>query len=166
MDKKITLLLLALADVVEIDEVGEDSIAYKTTGIVECFSWHSALTGENWAWDVNKAKRLVNREENEIVGLHLELSGLTQLARNGSVEIDGSKICTARIPALETPILICPMADGSGTHICIDGWHRIALADVMDLPELPAIILTAEQERECRIQGGDVNKWVSDARPN
>src|SRR4051812_35786704 len=46
-----------------------------------------------------------------------------------------------------------PCAPEPGNRLVIDGWHRIHRAITEGLEELPAILLTATDERTCRLHG-------------
>lgn len=62
--------------------------------------------------------------------------------------------CLANDVDLTRPILIVsrPLSDGEPVTIPIDGYHRLFRAWHDGVETLPAIVLTAEQEQEIRIQ--------------
>ncbi|RBQ15333.1 hypothetical protein DP939_36445 [Spongiactinospora rosea] len=55
---------------------------------------------------------------------------------------------------LSEPVIAVPVPDAGGPLV-IDGWHRIYKALTTGTDRLPAILLTPEEERICRIHGGE-----------
>jgi hypothetical protein len=54
---------------------------------------------------------------------------------------------------LSYPVLLLQAPDGSGGRI-IDGWHRIYRASQLGIAELPAVVITADEEPIIRIDPG------------
>lgn len=54
---------------------------------------------------------------------------------------------------LSYPVLLLETSDVSGGRI-IDGWHRIYRASQLGIAELPAVVITAEEEPLIRIDPG------------
>jgi hypothetical protein len=54
---------------------------------------------------------------------------------------------------LACPIIIATIADGDDTlPLVIDGWHRVRKAQEEGLTQLPAIILSPDEERSVRVE--------------
>ena len=94
-----------------------------------------------WAWNIGTAEHVVERDGNELIRVTVE--PLARMA--GMIRTDAEH---AKTVDLERPVLIIDM--GEGGHMLIDGWHRLRRATDEGVETLPAYLLTAEQERECR----------------
>lgn len=100
-----------------------------------------------WRWDVTTAKKLAHGRAAEGRINPREWSGMLHL-----VAIDTEH--AAQVDMTE-PLIVITVPD-SGMLI-IDGWHRLYQALDTGVPELLAVILTAEEELACRIFGGEAN---------
>lgn len=108
------------------------------------------------AWDVTAANRMMlqlagqdvnaGRVPSRIVRIVLHGFNLRMLEESGT-ETDAaymaSDACDPR-----RPILIVTL---DGREWIIDGWHRARRAAAMGWPELPAFLLTAAEDKACRI---------------
>jgi len=107
------------------------------------FGWKS--------WDVKQAKTLLLRKRK--VELHsIEVKGLKPLANLMRVDWKRIKRDIA-LPALDqaidlrVPLILVFTPDGA---LPIDGWHRIGKAILLNVPALPAVILSKADERKVR----------------
>jgi hypothetical protein len=99
-----------------------------------------------WAWDINTATRLP-------AAYPVQQTDLKSLAwARHIIKIDTSHAAEAD---LTRPLLAVPIPDVQ-TPLVIDGWHRIHRALESGIDELPAVLLSAQDERACRIRGGGV----------
>ncbi|MFI6816120.1 hypothetical protein ACIBG7_27200 [Nonomuraea sp. NPDC050328] len=98
-----------------------------------------------WRWNVTAAKKFARGREAEGRITPREWSGMLHL-----VAIDTEH--AAKVDMSEPLIVIT--VPGSGMLI-IDGWHRLYKALDTGVPELAAVVLTTEEERACRIFGGE-----------
>ncbi|MEU4574625.1 hypothetical protein [Nonomuraea sp. NPDC023979] len=98
-----------------------------------------------WRWDVTAAKEFARGRETEGRINPREWAGMLHL-----VAIDTEH--AARVDMSE-PLIVITVPD-SGMLI-IDGWHRLYKALDTGVPELAAVILTADEELACRIFGGE-----------
>lgn len=101
-----------------------------------------------WAWDVARAARAAVRRP-------VTRANVSQIGALGPlIRIDPDY---ARTVDLSRPLLAVPLPD-VGTPIVIDGWHRIHKAQQTGITELPLIILSADDERACRLMGGGIKR--------
>jgi hypothetical protein len=98
-----------------------------------------------WRWNVSAAKKFARGREAGCWIDPREWSGMLHL-----VAIDAEH--AANVDMSEPLIMIT--VPGSGMLI-IDGWHRLYKALDTGVPELSAVILTAEEELACRVFGGE-----------
>ncbi|MFD9950768.1 hypothetical protein ACFWYW_27325 [Nonomuraea sp. NPDC059023] len=98
-----------------------------------------------WRWNVTAAKKLARGREAEGRINPREWSGMLHLI---ALDTDHA----ARVDMSE-PLIVITVPD-SGMLI-IDGWHRLYRALDTGVPELAAVILTAEEELACRMHGGE-----------
>ncbi|MER7365988.1 hypothetical protein [Nonomuraea wenchangensis] len=106
-----------------------------------------------YRWDITAALALVEgREPNASIGV-------TDAARwLPLIVIDQGHAATVD---LNKPVLVVAVHDPAkpGTpfagYLTIDGWHRIHRATQEDVATLPAHLLTAEEEKQIRLSGGD-----------
>ncbi|MEV4581509.1 hypothetical protein AB0K16_50570 [Nonomuraea jabiensis] len=98
-----------------------------------------------WSWDITAAKQLTQGRAPE--GLIMTewwaaMLNLVAIDAEHAAQVDLSEpLIAATVP--------------TGGILIIDGWHRLCKAMTMGLPELHAVVLTAEEERACRICGGE-----------
>ncbi|WP_440063885.1 hypothetical protein [Streptosporangium sp. OZ121] len=99
-----------------------------------------------YAWDVTTAKAFAAGREPTGNLVVKEWAGILS-----TIEVDKDAAATVD---LGEPIIVVPIDDAG--HFPIDGWHRITRALRDGVPELKAVILTADEERQARIYGGDM----------
>ncbi|MFI6392211.1 ParB N-terminal domain-containing protein [Nonomuraea sp. NPDC050540] len=98
-----------------------------------------------WRWDITKAKKLTQGRAPEGRIESREWAGMLQLVsinREHAAETD-----------LSEPLIVATVPNGG--MLIIDGWHRLYKALTTEVPELSAIVLTAEEELACRMHGGE-----------
>jgi hypothetical protein len=101
-----------------------------------------------WAWDVAAAARVAARYP-------VARANVSQLGALGAIiRIDPDHAATVD---LSRPLLAVPIPSPD-TPIVIDGWHRIHKARQTGITELPVIVLSAEDERACRLMGGGITR--------
>jgi hypothetical protein len=73
----------------------------------------------------------------------------------GLIRVDPAHAATVD---LTRPLLVVPLpyAPPPGNRLVIDGWHRIHRALAEGLDRLPAVLLDEDDERACRLRGGDI----------
>lgn len=98
-----------------------------------------------WRWDITAAKKLTQSRAPEGRIVTEWWAGMLNL-----VAIDAEH--AARVD-LSEPLIVATVPTGG--MLIIDGWHRLCKAVTIGLPELSAVVLTAEEERACRIFGGE-----------
>ncbi|MEU8178632.1 hypothetical protein AB0C14_37685 [Microbispora hainanensis] len=98
-----------------------------------------------WAWNVTVAKTYANGRTPEG-----RLSPRAWAGFLTAIWINEDHISEVD---LSVPLIAVPIPN-AGPFI-IDGWHRIARALREQVAELPVIILTEQEEYDCRIYGGD-----------
>ncbi|MEV3986588.1 hypothetical protein [Nonomuraea sp. NPDC049758] len=98
-----------------------------------------------YAWNITAAKALAaGRKPNGRLA-PAEWAGVLSLIATTSDHAAGVD--------LDEPLIAVPVDDAG--HFPIDGWHRIRRALTEGVQHLPAIVLTAEEEHQIRIHGGD-----------
>ncbi|GAA4924082.1 hypothetical protein HD597_011233 [Nonomuraea thailandensis] len=98
-----------------------------------------------WSWDITTAKKLAQGRTPERLIVTEWWAAMLNL-----VAIDAEH--AARVD-LSVPLIAATVPTGG--ILIIDGWHRLCKAVTIGLPELHAVVLTAEEERACRICGGE-----------
>ncbi|MDF5758792.1 hypothetical protein [Spongiactinospora sp. TRM90649] len=99
-----------------------------------------------WRWNVTAAKGYAaGRAPNGALAA-ASWAGLLSL-----IAIDRDHAATVDV---SEPVIAVPVPDDGGPLV-IDGWHRIHQALATGTERLPVILLTAEEERACRIHGGE-----------
>ncbi|WP_177227719.1 ParB N-terminal domain-containing protein [Nonomuraea pusilla] len=99
----------------------------------------------SWRWDITTAKKLTRARTPEGRIEPREWAGMLQL-----VSIDTEH--AAQVD-LSEPLIVATVPNGG--MLIIDGWHRLYRALTTGVAELPAVVLTAEEELACRIFGGE-----------
>ncbi|MFB4284996.1 hypothetical protein ACBJ59_57700 [Nonomuraea sp. MTCD27] len=98
-----------------------------------------------WSWDITAAKKLTQGRAPEgviVTEWWAAMLNLVAIDAEHAAQVDLSEpLIAATVP--------------TGGILIIDGWHRLCKAVTIGLPELPAVVLTAEEERACRICGGE-----------
>ncbi|MFI0410611.1 hypothetical protein [Actinomadura sp. 3N508] len=99
-----------------------------------------------WAWNIDTATRLATRHRarrvdirplawaRAVIGIDPDHAATVDLAR---------PLLTVTIPGTCTPLVI-------------DGWHRVHRALATGIHQLPVIHLDADDERACRVRGGEL----------
>jgi CheY-like chemotaxis protein len=111
---------------------------------------HSGLVYE---WDVVAAQQRANGRE-----ILMELTqALFPLIGEGTGEVDWDRVrqevgINPDLPLIVIPLPWPPLAGGGVQHVIIDGWHRLARAGLLGKPEVPIVILTADDERAIRLR--------------
>ena len=95
-----------------------------------------------WAWDITLAHDLTSNSPI----LTVDITPLTGFAK--LVAVNPARVAVAD---LTRPLLVAPLPNAG--NLVIDGWHRIHRALQEQVTHLPAIVLTAEDERHCRLRG-------------
>ncbi|GAA1772663.1 ParB N-terminal domain-containing protein [Nonomuraea bangladeshensis] len=98
-----------------------------------------------WRWDITTAKKLTRARTPQGRIEPAEWAGMLRL-----VSIDTEH--AAQVD-LSEPLIVATVPNGG--MLIIDGWHRLYKALTMGVAELPAVVLTTEEELACRIFGGE-----------
>ncbi|NJP95416.1 hypothetical protein HCN51_39290 [Nonomuraea sp. FMUSA5-5] len=98
-----------------------------------------------WRWNVTAAKKLTKGRTPAGRIETREWAGMLRLIvinAEHAAQVD-----------LSEPLIMAPVPNGG--MLIIDGWHRLHKALNSSVPELSAVVLTAEEELACRMFGGD-----------
>jgi hypothetical protein len=101
-----------------------------------------------WAWDVTKARRLID----DGVGTRVELPVADWARLVGLIAVDPDHAATVN---LDQPVVLVDIADTGGLMVgpfVIDGWHRIYRAHREGRSHLPAYLLDPAAEARVRLQ--------------
>ncbi|MGW2157526.1 hypothetical protein [Nonomuraea sp. NPDC001699] len=98
-----------------------------------------------WRWNITTAKKLTRARTPQGRIDPREWAGILRL-------IAISTEHAAQVN-LSEPLIVATVPNGG--MLVIDGWHRLYKALDTGVPELQAVILTAEEELACRIFGGE-----------
>ncbi|MET7334290.1 hypothetical protein [Nonomuraea sp. NPDC005650] len=103
-----------------------------------------------YAWNITAAKALAaGREPNGRLA-PAAWAGVLSL-----IELGPGRVASAD---LSEPLIAVPV-DGAG-YFPIHDWHRIGRALTEGVDQLRAVVLSAEEERQIRIHGGDKQPWI------
>ena len=97
-----------------------------------------------WEWDVDAALELV--ADGRPTG-RVPMAALAPLV--GFMDVDFDHAAAAD---LSQPVLLAPFPDADGANMVIDGWHRVARALLLGVPDLPAVRLTEAEGDAVRSQ--------------
>ncbi|MEV0621719.1 ParB N-terminal domain-containing protein [Nonomuraea sp. NPDC050404] len=98
-----------------------------------------------WRWDITAAKKLTQGRTPErriMTEWWAVMLNLVTIDAEHATQVD-----------LSEPLIVATVPTGG--MLIIDGWHRLSKAVTIGLPELSAVVLTAEEEHACRILGGN-----------
>ncbi|WP_336214721.1 hypothetical protein [Nonomuraea sp. LPB2021202275-12-8] len=105
-----------------------------------------------YRWDITAALALVEgREPNAVISVADAAMWLPLIVINQA---------HAAVADLSKPLLVAPIHDPKKAaqpfagYLTIDGWHRIYRATYECVETLPAHLLTTEEERQIRLEGG------------
>jgi hypothetical protein len=98
-----------------------------------------------WRWNITAAKKITQGRMPEGRIEPRDWAGMLQL-----IVIDTDH---ATHVDLSGPLIVAPVPNGG--MLIIDGWHRLYKALKIGVPELSAVVLTAEEELACRMHGGE-----------
>ncbi|GAA4102295.1 hypothetical protein [Nonomuraea soli] len=98
-----------------------------------------------WRWDITTAKQFAQGR--------VPRGRLDPAAWKGMLGLIAINIEHAARVDLSEPLIAAPVPNGG--LLIIDGWHRLHKALNTGVTELFAVVLTAEEERACRIFGGE-----------
>lgn len=150
----VTLMLLVLSGAVRIDEVRSDGgILYSHETVREIFEFEFP-DGKTQYWDIDEAKEVAANESVRQVTIHTGESGLLDLLHAGHITIDFQKAQAMPEHCLTDPLYAVAVPD-TAYSIVIDGWHRIARAEMAGIYELPCLLFSSEQESRFSI---DIDK--------
>ncbi|MER5324917.1 hypothetical protein [Streptosporangium roseum] len=99
----------------------------------------------SWRWSVTSAKELADGRAPTAALAVADWVGMLRLLM---VDEEHAK----RVDLAE-PLIAVSMPTGG--LLIIDGWHRVYKALASGRSTLPAHVLTVEEERACRIRGGE-----------
>ncbi|MEU8324136.1 hypothetical protein AB0C33_37740 [Nonomuraea sp. NPDC048881] len=105
-----------------------------------------------WRWDITTAKKLTRARTPQGRIDPREWAGMLRLiaiSTEHAAHVD-----------LSEPLIVATVPNGG--MLIIDGWHRLYKALATGVPELAAVILTAEEELACRIFGGESSGEVDE----
>ncbi|MGW0805567.1 hypothetical protein [Nonomuraea sp. NPDC002799] len=98
-----------------------------------------------WRWDITAAKKLIRGRAPDgrvVTEWWAAMLNLVAIDAEHAAQVD-----------LSEPLIVATVPTGG--VLIIDGWHRLCKAVTIGLPELSAVVLTTEEERACRIFGGE-----------
>ncbi|MER6007949.1 hypothetical protein ABT120_56080 [Nonomuraea angiospora] len=98
-----------------------------------------------WRWDITAAKKLTQGRAPDgriVTEWWAAMLQLVAINAEHAAQVD-----------LSEPLIVATVPNGG--VLIIDGWHRLCKAVTIGVPELFAVVLTAEEERACRIFGGE-----------
>lgn len=98
-----------------------------------------------WRWNITAAKKLTQGRAPDGKIDPKEWAGMLRLvaiSREHAAQVD-----------LSVPLIVATVPNGG--MLIIDGWHRLHKALKIGALELPAVVLTVEEELACRIHGGE-----------
>ncbi|MEU6784629.1 ParB N-terminal domain-containing protein [Nonomuraea angiospora] len=98
-----------------------------------------------WRWDITAAKQITQGRVPEGRIATEWWAGMLNL-----IVIDPEH---AAVVDLSQPLIVATVPTGG--MLIIDGWHRLCKALTIGVEELSAVVLTAKEERACRICGGE-----------
>lgn len=157
----VLMFLAALRDDIEILGMSEDAQGHKKVDIFlmryddEIFTFEDD-DGSKYIWSISKAAEIIRRDE--VIAALIDIRPAAGMIERGQVQLELEK-CKQITPAsLSRPLILVPKHDG--TCYMIDGWHRVGFAAAHRVFELPAYLLTSEQELECRIYGEGIDRRV------
>lgn len=110
-------------------------------------------------WDVREAKRRIAAAPREIE--QVKVSDLapflssTAKREDGGFRIQAGIIVTrervASDPTIDLTVPLIGAVTRGGSALPIDGWHRVAKAEIQGVEELPIVFLTADESAEVEI---------------
>ncbi|MGW4792451.1 hypothetical protein ACWEPC_08575 [Nonomuraea sp. NPDC004297] len=98
-----------------------------------------------WRWDITEAKKLTQDRAPDGRIVTERWAAMIQL-----IAIDAEHVLQVD---LSEPLIMATVPNGG--MLIIDGWHRLCKALALGVAELPAVVLTEEEELACRIFGGE-----------
>lgn len=119
---------------------------------VQVFRWRTK-DGREYLWDVNAALEAVslNPPPTITLGSRLMMDAIAKNDQANQITMAECAGCN-----LDNPILIIEsppeLRDDGGTHVIIDGWHRIAKAVMVGQSSIEAYRFTHEQAQQFRLQ--------------
>lgn len=120
-----------------------------TAGQAETFDFQPHNGRPATRWSVSQAKEILASVPHEV--RELEIADLRDWLAIGIVEIDWQRIFSAPEQFdLALPLIAVQLEDG--THLLIDGWHRVALALSTGLPHLWCVVLSAAESRTVQLE--------------
>jgi len=105
------------------------------------------------AWDVRKAKELIAAKPRKVD--EMSISGPAELVGSpvGPTFVMGITVnwsrCESHEVNMDVPVILARRKDG--THMPIDGWHRIAKAKMTGRTTLPCVVLTRKESIQVEI---------------
>lgn len=122
---------------------------------VQIYEFHDSLDGVTYLWNATEGRRLAEARSAEVVAVYPADLGMTQ-EKILSMYPDLDKVKALSLPpmALLSPLLF--VTHRTGSHVLIDGWHRLYLAVTVGIDCLPAYVLTRVEADSVRIgsEGG------------
>jgi hypothetical protein len=99
------------------------------------------------AWDIDKAKAIIDRKPRQ--PKMVQIGKLAYL--RSMIHVDKEYAATIDLERAD-PLIAVPVKSKEGTYyMIIDGWHRIERAVQLDVPELPAYLLTMNEARRIEL---------------
>jgi hypothetical protein len=100
------------------------------------------------AWQMMMNQAVDNRAAHLQAQMMVDLHGFLPVLHGMDVDPD---LVATKERELHVPLLLAPSIENPEQTLCIDGWHRIHRAVQLGVWKLPALMLTAEQEKAVRI---------------
>lgn len=130
---------------------------------VQVYEFHDSLGGTTYLWNATEGRRLAEARSAEVVAVYPADLGMTK-EKILSMYPDLDKVKALSLPpiALLSPLLF--VTHRTGSHVLIDGWHRLFLAVTVGIDCLPAYVLTREEADSIRIGGNGGGKGAKHGR--
>ena len=119
---------------------------------VQVYEFHDSLDGVTYLWNATEGRRLAEARNAEVIPVYPADLGMTkEKILSMCPELDRAKALSLPPMALLSPLLF--VTHRTGSHVLIDGWHRLYLAVTMGVECLPAYVLTKAEANRIRIGG-------------
>lgn len=119
----------------------------------------------HWGFDITALRALLTRVRSQPAHIGVPVAAAARMMESDpqttvpaqrhvplvGVEVDWANVDALPAEALTSPVFVAPLGDLG--EIVIDGWHRIALARRMGIPELPGLLITRRQATRVLLPG-------------
>lgn len=127
------------------------------------------LSGLLLLYNVSEARALTQERAPAVMIDAVRMAELTYVRGTQPAPSEGFEVVPewAMMRDLSQPLILVQRAEGLGGNpegLLIDGWHRVYKAAKIGVRELPAVVITAEEEPSIRIAPDDesIRQWMSE----